>query len=295
MASPLPPLSSFGRRTRSPLHRHCHRRRHCAAVFLSSASPEVQLRRGMKGGEPSSGGREAAPAELKATEDTAQPPAEGEGKEEERLPASSSAYRNFFDRYDGDAAQAAASASTTSAPSVSARMQALVSTLRREVVGGDAVLDCPFGPRPLLYADWTASGRALRCVERFVVDEVLPTYGNTHTSSSYSGLQTSLFRQEARDLMGRQCGCGKDDVVLFTGTGSSGAMALLIRTLARLWEEAGAQPSEVVALVGAPISTTQSYCPSGRWDGRCGRSMRTRRVEGSAWSTCARSCSCTRR
>ena len=177
-------------------------------------------------------------------------------------PVAPSAYRNFFDRYTADAAQPSASASSpcssaspssswsSSSVDVSTRMFLLVSSLRGEVVGADAVLDSPFGPRPLLYADWTASGRALGCVERFLVSEVLPSYGNTHSSSSYSGLQTSLFRQEARELIGRQCGCGKDDVVLFTGTGSSGAMALLLRILDRLWREAGAQPAEVVVFLG---------------------------------------------
>ena len=51
----------------------------------------------------------------------------------------------------------------------------------------------PYGPRRVTYADYTASGRALDFVERFVVEEVLPRYANTHTESSGTGLQTTAL------------------------------------------------------------------------------------------------------
>jgi hypothetical protein len=46
--------------------------------------------------------------------------------------------------------------------------------IRRDVVGADASFDGPFGRKTMLYADWTASGRALVSVEDYVRDEVLP-------------------------------------------------------------------------------------------------------------------------
>jgi hypothetical protein len=36
------------------------------------------------------------------------------------------------------------------------------------------VLDGPFGPRRVTYADWTASGRALDFVEDAIRNQVLP-------------------------------------------------------------------------------------------------------------------------
>jgi hypothetical protein len=39
----------------------------------------------------------------------------------------------------------------------------------------------------VLYADYTASGRALSFIEDYVRSEVLPTYGNTHTLASKTG------------------------------------------------------------------------------------------------------------
>jgi hypothetical protein len=61
--------------------------------------------------------------------------------------------------------------------------------IQRDVVGHGAPVSTPFGSKALLYADWAASGRALSSIEEFIAREVLPLYGNTHTSTSACGLQ----------------------------------------------------------------------------------------------------------
>ncbi len=50
------------------------------------------------------------------------------------------------------------------------------------------------------YCDYTASGRGLSFIEDYIRDEVLPFYANTHTTSSVTGLQTSLFCEEAKSV-----------------------------------------------------------------------------------------------
>ena len=169
---------------------------------------------------------------------------------DEGVSTASSLHRNFFDRYDSAAPYPADGVRRAGGGAAVARMEALMSFLSSDVLGGDAVVDSPFGPRPMLYADYAASGRALRHVESFLSSEVLPYYGNTHSSSAYSGLQTSLYRREARDIIGRCCGAGKDDVVLFAGTGSTGAMRLLLGVLTQRWREAGAGADDVALFVG---------------------------------------------
>ncbi|HSL64092.1 MAG TPA: aminotransferase class V-fold PLP-dependent enzyme, partial [Gaiellaceae bacterium] len=107
----------------------------------------------------------------------------------------------------------------------------LVDAVRQSVIGDDVVLDGPFGGRRIVYADYTASGRALEFVERFIREEVLPLYGNTHTEASATGLQTTRLREDARRLIHRSVGGSDDDVVLFCGTGATGAIDKLVAVL----------------------------------------------------------------
>ena len=107
----------------------------------------------------------------------------------------------------------------------------LIDRIRGSVIGDDAVIDGPFGPRRMVYADATASGRALTFVEDFIRDQVLPMYGNTHTEASATGRRTTALREEARLIIGRAVNAGERDAVVFCGTGATGAIDKLIRLL----------------------------------------------------------------
>ena len=67
----------------------------------------------------------------------------------------------------------------------------LIDLVRESVIGEDHVMTTPYGHRRVTYADYTASGRALTFLEDFIRDQVLPSYANTHTESSGTGLQTT--------------------------------------------------------------------------------------------------------
>jgi len=96
------------------------------------------------------------------------------------------------------------------------------------LIGKNAEIQGPFGPKPLVYADYVASGRALMQVEQFVLEHVLPYYANSHTEASYCGGFITRLRREARAAIGRCCGANADHAVIFAGSGATAGINRLV-------------------------------------------------------------------
>eukprot|EP00962_Isochrysis_galbana_P015278 scaffold4388_cov94-Isochrysis_galbana.AAC.1 len=121
---------------------------------------------------------------------------------------------------------------------------ALFGYIRRSEIGASLPIQSPFGVRPVLYADHTASGRALSFIEDYVRETVLPSYGNTHTSTSKTGRQSSDFVAEARALVRHHTRCTKHDRLLFLGSGATAGALQLVSML-------GLTPASAAALEAA--------------------------------------------
>lgn len=105
------------------------------------------------------------------------------------------------------------------------------SAIRRQVIGMDGALRTPYGTKRLLYADWCATGRLYRPIERYMAETVGPCIGNTHTGSNYTGGTMTAAYRSALACIKRHVGAGPMDAVLTCGTGMTGAVNKLQRLM----------------------------------------------------------------
>lgn len=105
-----------------------------------------------------------------------------------------------------------------------------IEQVRRESVDPPFVAT-PFGSRPFVYADYTASGRPLRLLERVVSEDVTPWYGNTHSEASEVGKRCTSMRERARDSIRRAVGADESYAVIFVGSGTTGAIGKFVQML----------------------------------------------------------------
>lgn len=84
---------------------------------------------------------------------------------------------------------------------------------------------------PLVYADWTASGRLYQPIEDKLIKTFGPLVANTHTETNYTGTFMTHAYHEAMQIIKRHVNAGKDDVLINVGSGMTGALAKLQRIL----------------------------------------------------------------
>ncbi len=103
-------------------------------------------------------------------------------------------------------------------------------SLRREVVGTDVAVDTVFGERLMVYCDYTASGRSLHFVERYL-QRVLCSYANTHTEDDITGRSMTQLLHEAEAAIKRAVNAGARGKIVACGTGATGAIDKLQQIL----------------------------------------------------------------
>ena len=98
--------------------------------------------------------------------------------------------------------------------------------IRSQIIGNDLVFDTPFGERNILYADYTASGRGVKFIEK-KLQNILCSYANTHTEDDYSGKYlTQLFKDSLQKIK-KHVNAGEAGKVISVGSGSTGALKKL--------------------------------------------------------------------
>jgi selenocysteine lyase/cysteine desulfurase len=102
---------------------------------------------------------------------------------------------------------------------------------RRNVIGYDLEFQTPYGRKPLIYADWIASGRLYGPIEEKLAHTFGPYVGNTHSESSVTGTSMTRAYHEARAIIKRHVNAGPNDVIIASGSGMTGVVNKLQRIL----------------------------------------------------------------
>jgi selenocysteine lyase/cysteine desulfurase len=99
-------------------------------------------------------------------------------------------------------------------------------TIRKQIIGNTIIFTTPFGDRHLLYADYTASGRGVYIIEERI-QNILASYGNTHTEDDYSGKYLSTLLHQAERRIKEIVNAGNHGKIIMTGSGATGALKKL--------------------------------------------------------------------
>ena len=105
------------------------------------------------------------------------------------------------------------------------------SSFRDNIIGIDAEIETPYGRKKLIYADWIASGRLYGPIEKRITDDIGPLIGNTHSESTTTGRAMTDAYHLAQKIVKSHVNASDNDVILFTGTGMTSAIAKLQRIL----------------------------------------------------------------
>jgi len=95
--------------------------------------------------------------------------------------------------------------------------------LRRQIVGIDSLIRTPYGERLMLYADYTASGRSLEFIEKYLYT-IQQLYANSHTEDDLSGRFTTELLHQAEDMIKKAVNAGPDGRIIACGSGATGAI-----------------------------------------------------------------------
>lgn len=95
--------------------------------------------------------------------------------------------------------------------------------LRQEILGINKMIHTPFGERLLLYADYTASGRALGFIEHYL-NRIKTLYANSHTEDDTSGRLTTELLRQAEQTIKSAVNAGEQGRLIACGAGATGAI-----------------------------------------------------------------------
>lgn len=110
-------------------------------------------------------------------------------------------------------------------------LQEYFQSFRRNIIGIETSFETPYGIKKMVYADWTASGRAYAPIENRMQNDIMPLLANTHTETTVTGTAMTRAYEQAKHIIKQHVHAGPGDVLIFSGSGMTGAVNKLQRLL----------------------------------------------------------------
>lgn len=111
------------------------------------------------------------------------------------------------------------------------QLEKYFSQFRRQIVGTCRTITTPLGDKPLVYLDWTASGRLYGPIEQALTNHFGELVANTHSASTTTGMTMTYAYHEAHHIIKAHVNAGRNDVIVTQGSGMTGVVNKLQRIL----------------------------------------------------------------
>jgi len=105
-----------------------------------------------------------------------------------------------------------------------------INDIQKQVLGSDVLFETPFGKRLQFYADYTASGKSLILIEKYMV-ELQKLYANTHTNDSMTGKVMTDILHLAEAKIKQFLHADENYYIVPAGSGATGAIVKLSEIL----------------------------------------------------------------
>ena len=110
-------------------------------------------------------------------------------------------------------------------------LEAYFDSFRKNIVGYDLEFETPYGHKKLVYADWTASGRLYRPIEKVISEDLGRFIGNTHTETNVTGTSMTKAYHKAHSIIKNHVNASSEDVIITTDSGMTGVVNKFQRIL----------------------------------------------------------------
>lgn len=102
---------------------------------------------------------------------------------------------------------------------------------RENTIGYKAEIETPFGLKPLVYADWVASGRLYGPIEDILRNKIGPMIANTHSESSDTGMIMTNIYKQSHQIIKKHVNANDSDIIITDGHGMTSVVNKLQRIL----------------------------------------------------------------